>query len=90
MVLLQGRNFAAFEHPWSTMVSIASYLFDGGKSVMRSMEMYWNGPCSTWVSKWYSGARFHVGVNLVFLAFCASFDVVFVQIGVIGVLRICD
>ena len=40
MVLWQGKNFAALEHPWSTMVRMESYMFEGGKSVMRSMEIY--------------------------------------------------
>src|ERR1700730_9743588 len=56
MVLLQGRNLAALEHPWSTMVRMASYLPDLGRSVMRSIEIYWNGPFSAWVSKGCRGA----------------------------------
>ena len=40
MVLLQEINFAAFKHPWSTIVSIVSYLFKGGRSVIRSMDTY--------------------------------------------------
>jgi hypothetical protein len=40
MVFWQGRNFAALEHPWSTMVSMLSCPLLVGKLVMRSMEMY--------------------------------------------------
>ena len=58
MVLLIGMNFAALEHPWSTMVRIASYFPDFGRSVIRSIETYWKGPSDTGVSKGCNGARF--------------------------------
>ena len=56
MSFLHGINFAALEHPWLTMVRILSNPCEGGRSVMRSMEMYWNGPWSTAVSNHWGGA----------------------------------
>ena len=56
IVLLQGMNFAALEHPWSTIVSTESNPCDLGRSVMRSIETYWKGPSVTAVSKCCSGA----------------------------------
>ena len=51
MVLLQGRNLATLEQPWSTIVRMESYPPDGGRSVIRSIDTYWKGPCSTCMSK---------------------------------------
>jgi hypothetical protein len=51
IVLLQGMNLAALVHPWSTMVRIESNPLDEGRSVIRSIDMYWKGPSSTGVSK---------------------------------------
>ena len=56
MSFLHGINFAALEHPWSMMVRILSNPCDGGRSVMRSIETYWNGPWSTAVSNRWRGA----------------------------------
>jgi hypothetical protein len=39
MVVEQGRKIAACEHPWSTMVSMASCPLLSGNLVMRSMVM---------------------------------------------------
>ena len=39
----QGRKMAAREHPWSTMVSMASYPSLSGSPVMRSMAMWEKG-----------------------------------------------
>jgi hypothetical protein len=50
IVLRQGINYVAFEQPWSTIERIESKLSDRGRSVIKSMDMYWNGPCSTCVS----------------------------------------
>jgi hypothetical protein len=54
--LVHGMNFAALEHPWSTMVRILSYPSDLGRSVMRSIDTYWKGPASTFTSKRCRGA----------------------------------
>ena len=43
MVVWQGRKIVALEHPWSTMVSIASYPFALGSCMMRSKAMTLNG-----------------------------------------------
>jgi hypothetical protein len=37
-------NFAAFEHPWLTIVRMESNPSDLGKSVMRSIDTSWKGP----------------------------------------------
>ncbi len=55
IILLQGMNLAALEHPWSTIVSMLSKPSDLGRSVMRSMDMYWNGPSPAGTSKRCSG-----------------------------------
>ena len=55
---MQGRNFVALLQPWSTIISTASYLPLWGKSVIRSMEMLWNGPFSGSVSIRNSAAFF--------------------------------
>jgi len=39
MVVLQGRKTAPCEHPWSTMVSMASYPLDLGSPVIRSITI---------------------------------------------------
>lgn len=51
IVLQHGMNLATLEHPWSTIVSIESYLSDLGRSVIRSMDTYWKGPSVGCVSK---------------------------------------
>ena len=43
MVVEQGRKIAACEHPWSTMVSMASCPLLLGRPVMRSIAMWENG-----------------------------------------------
>jgi hypothetical protein len=43
MVVEQGRKIAAHEHPWSTIVSIASFPLLLGRPVMRSITMWENG-----------------------------------------------
>jgi hypothetical protein len=37
MVVVQGRNIAALEQPWSTIVRIASFPLHTGRPIMRSM-----------------------------------------------------
>jgi len=59
IVLLQGMNLAAFKHPWSTIISMLSKPSDLGRSVMRSMDMYWNGPSPAGTLKCCSGAFLH-------------------------------
>ncbi len=59
IILLQGMNLAAFEHPWSTIVSMLSKPSDLGRSVMRSMNTYWNGPSPAGTLKRYRGAFLH-------------------------------
>ena len=56
MVLRHRINFAALEHPWSTMVKIESKPSDLGRSVIRSIDINWKGPFSTTVSKGCKGA----------------------------------
>src|SRR6266436_9331898 len=56
IVLLQGMNLAALEHPWSTIVSMLSKPSDLGKSVIRSIDMYWKGPSPAGMSKCCRGA----------------------------------
>src|SRR5579863_3781786 len=43
MVVLHGRNMAALEHPWSTIVRIASKSLLFGSPVMRSRATCLNG-----------------------------------------------
>jgi hypothetical protein len=77
IILLHGMNFAALVHPWFTMVRMESNLLDFGRSMMRSIDTYWKGPCSTGVLNGWSGARslltfvlvsWHVGHPLTYLS----------------------
>jgi hypothetical protein len=43
MVVEQGRKIAACEHPWSTIVNMASCPLLLGRPVMRSIAMWENG-----------------------------------------------
>ena len=43
MFLEQGVRITPFVRPWSTMTIKESWLADGGRSVMRSIESCWNG-----------------------------------------------
>jgi hypothetical protein len=43
MVVEQGRKIAAHEHPWLTMVSMASCPLLLGSPMIRSMAMWENG-----------------------------------------------
>ena len=47
IVVWQGRKMAALEHPWSTIVRMASCPLRSGSPVMRSMATDWKGsiPC---------------------------------------------
>jgi len=56
IVFVQGMNLAALEQPWSTIVRIELKPCDLGRSVIRSIDMYWKGPSSTGVSKRCKGA----------------------------------
>ncbi len=59
IVLLQGINLAALEHPWSMIISMLSKPSDLGKSVIRTINMYWNGPSPAGTSKHCRGAFLH-------------------------------
>ncbi len=59
IVLLQGINLAAFEHPWSMIMSMLSKPSDLGRSVIRSIDMYWNGPSPVGTSNRCRGAFLH-------------------------------
>jgi hypothetical protein len=52
MVVLHGRNTAALEHPWSTIVSIMSFLCIDGSPMIRSMVTLWNGQAFSSVGIW--------------------------------------
>jgi hypothetical protein len=56
IILRQGMNLVAFEHPWSTIEKIESKLSDTGRLVIKSIDTYWNSPCSTCVSNLCRGA----------------------------------
>ena len=43
MVAVHGIKIAALEQLWSTMVSIASFPFTWGRSVIRSIAIWENG-----------------------------------------------
>ena len=43
IIVLHGRNTATQEYPWSTMVSITSWLFDHGSWVIRSIAIVLKG-----------------------------------------------
>ena len=43
MVVLQGRKMATLEHPWLTMVKMASYSLLFGSPVMRSKAICLKG-----------------------------------------------
>src|SRR5229473_3477311 len=55
IVVEHGRNKAAREHPWSTMVRMASFPLILGKPVIRSMAICWNGRESSGVVMQYRG-----------------------------------
>src|SRR5712671_63285 len=66
IVVAQGRKTAAWEHPWSTIVSIESYGPLGGRPVMRSKAVCWKGSASSDVGMRYNGVR----VRWVIFLFC--------------------
>jgi hypothetical protein len=83
IILRQGINHVAFEQPWSTIEKIESKPSDRGRSVIKSMDTYWNGPCSTCVLNLCR--RFFVWkVGLGFLALGASLDVFFHKLSELG------
>ena len=43
MVVAHGMKTAALEQPWSTIVSIASFLFIWGRPVIRSIAIWEKG-----------------------------------------------
>ena len=49
------RNKAALEHPWSTIVRMASLPFIFGRPVIRSIAICWNGRESSGVVIQYKG-----------------------------------
>ena len=50
--VLQGRNTAAREHPWSTMVRMVLWLCLSGSPVIKSMATLWNGRVPTLLGIW--------------------------------------
>ena len=46
MVVWHGRNNAPLEHPWLTMVRMASKPLLFGSPVIRSIAIYWKGLAS--------------------------------------------
>jgi hypothetical protein len=46
IVVVQGRKRAAHEHPWSTIVRIASCPQCSGRPVIKSIDTLWNGRVS--------------------------------------------
>jgi len=56
IVFVHGMNLAALEQPWLMIVRMELKPCDLGRSVIRSIDMYWNGPSSTGVSKRCRGA----------------------------------
>src|SRR5258707_9672863 len=55
IVVEHGRNRAALEHLWSTMVRMASLPLMFGRPVIRSMVICWNGREFSGVVIWYRG-----------------------------------
>src|SRR5580693_2841557 len=55
MVVVQGRNIAPREQPWSTIVKIASKPLPLGKPVIRSMAMCENGLALITEGMWNGG-----------------------------------
>src|SRR5579863_6819896 len=55
IVVLQGRKMAALEHPWSTIVRMASYLLLLGSLVIRSRVICLKGAGEVGTGMWYSG-----------------------------------
>jgi len=43
IMVSHAKNMAAREHPWSTMVRMASFPFTGGNPVIKSIAIRWNG-----------------------------------------------
>ena len=55
IVVLQGKNIATREHPWSTIVRIALWLRLSGSPVIRSIATLWNGRVPVWLGIQYVG-----------------------------------
>src|ERR1700742_2133260 len=55
MVVLHGKKTAPLEHPWLTIVRIASYPLLGGSPVIRSIAICENGLVSTGIPILYRG-----------------------------------
>src|SRR6266566_6899339 len=55
IVVSQGRNTTALEHPWSTMVKIVFFPLWVGSPVIRSIATRWNGRALSLVGMWYRG-----------------------------------
>jgi hypothetical protein len=65
IVVEQGRNIVALEHPWSTIVRIASFPLCFGSPVIRSMAILWKGSVPSSVVMRYSGV-FGLCVRILF------------------------
>src|SRR6266576_1378013 len=55
IIVSQGRNTAALEHPWSTMVKIAFLPLWVGSPVIKSIATRWNGRALSSVGMRYRG-----------------------------------
>ena len=55
MFVMHRRNTVAREHPWSTIVRIASFPLCIGRPVIKFIAIYWNGRASFIVSIWNGG-----------------------------------
>jgi hypothetical protein len=62
--LIAGDELSGFRASLVTTVRIVSHPCDFGRLVIRSIETYWNGPCSTCVLKKYIGAHFKCVMTL--------------------------
>ena len=57
---VHGKNTAALEHSWSTIVRIASCPLLGGSPIIRSIAIVWNGKVPIFVGIWYGGVSLGV------------------------------
>ena len=65
MFVVQGRNTAAWEHSWSTIVKIVSFPLCVGRLVIRSIAIRWNERVLSVVSIW-NGGTFALWVCILF------------------------
>ena len=58
MCVEHGKNSAALENPWSTIVMIESSPLCVSSPAIKSMATTWNGGIVSSVGMWYSGMCF--------------------------------